>query len=65
MQDLIDVVEHATKVTNACDGIQYVLIVDGERQYRRRVQYKQFSNHPIEYIRWGSKNYQVNTVRSL
>ena len=45
MQDLIDVVTHATRVTNACDGIQYVLIVDNERQYRRRVKYKQFSNH--------------------
>ena len=64
MQDLIDVVTHATKVTTAI-GIQYVLIVDNERQYRRRVQYKQFSNHPIEYICWGSKNYQVNTVRTM
>lgn len=65
MDNLIDVVDHAVRVTNADDGYEYVLVTHNEQQYRRRVQHKPFSNWPIKYIRWGSKNYQVNTVREL
>lgn len=65
MDNLLDVVDHAVKVINAGDGLQYVLITHNKRQYHRRVQYKAFSNWPIEYVRWGSKNYQVNTVSEV
>lgn len=40
-----------------------VCIQIGTKRYFRKVYYKYFSNHPIEYIMWDNKRHSVNTVQ--
>ena len=65
MKQLIDHVKFAVKGDVKKDGKQYVLIEHDGKTYTRRVQYKPFSNYPIEYINWNKTHYQVNTVKNL
>ena len=65
MKQLIDHVQYAIKGALKDNGSQYVLIEHEGKQYTRKIQYKYFSNFPIEYINWNNICYQVNTVKEL
>lgn len=40
-----------------------VCIKIGTKQYFRKIYYKYFSNHALEYIVWNNKRHSVNTVQ--
>ena len=40
-----------------------VCIKIGTKQYFRKIYYKYFSNHPIEYIVWNNRHHSVNTIQ--
>ena len=65
MKQLIDHVQYTIKGALKDNDVQYVLIEHEGKQYTRKVQYKPFSNFPIEYINWNNTTYQVNTVKEL
>ena len=65
MLQLIDHVQFCIKGEVQSDGSQYVLIEDGGKTHRRKIRYSYFSNYPIEFVRWGTKNYQVNNVKTI
>lgn len=65
MLQLIDHADYCVKGAAHTDGTQYVLIEHNGTTSRRKIQYKHFSNHSIEFIQWGGKRYQVNTVKEL
>ena len=65
MLQLIEHADYCIKGALHTDGAQYVLIEHNGAKSRRKIQYKYFSNHAIEYIQWGGKRYQVNTVKQL
>lgn len=65
MLQLIDHADYCVKGAAHTDGTQYVLIEHCGATSRRKIQYKHFSNYSIEFIQWGGKRYQVNTVKEL
>lgn len=40
-----------------------VCVKIGAKKYYRKIYYKYFSNHPIEYIIWDNKQHSVNTIQ--
>lgn len=65
MAQLVDHADYCAKGAIHTDGTQYVLIQHNGAKSRRKIQYKHFSNYSIEYVQWGGKRYQVNTVKQL
>lgn len=65
MKQLKDHVQYAIKGPVHDDGRQWVLIEHNGKRHSRLINYKPFSNFPIEYIKWNNGHYQVNNIKEL
>lgn len=43
----------------------HVLWTNKGKAYKRKIQYKYFSNYPIEYIVYDGKQLQVNAIKHV